>query len=296
MLIYKIATELHKSDTLLIENGVDINLVVPSRFSFLTSLRISTEIKKREPQAIFVSDIKNALAALSARKLNRTGAIIFFADSRSKIPLSLPDEIATGIDAMVFDGESTKSAWEQVRNIDKVKRTEIINPSSVITDLQDKDSSRTKLNISPTLKILTFAGPLDDVTNLKKTLDKLSQNEKVRDIKVRILGTGKARTIMPLVKRYRATQTDIDWLGEDYELNEELAASDGFILAGKVPTPNEIILLKNHVPAIDHLNLDKWITGEDILSMREEAYDRFVQLHEPQMFVNKIKGLLFDLQ
>lgn len=79
------------------------------------------------------------------------------------------------------------------------------------------------------------------------------------DMRLRVLGTAKARMIMPVVQLCRKHRIEdrIDWLGDDYVIDDELATCRSFY-AGNRPLNNlEASLSAAGVPCVDPEDLSK---------------------------------------
>ncbi|MCH5219980.1 MAG: hypothetical protein J1F20_05355 [Muribaculaceae bacterium] len=326
MLIFKIAPNLDYPDTCLQERGVEVQLVAPSIFSFLTSVRISSQAKKKIPDAIFVYTVKEALSATSARRLlngfdepqkkhytevsqhgQHSGRkiisplpIVFFVTSETKCPLSIPAEVCEGIDAIVFDNETTRQKWHQVKNIEKIKRQELIVRPAIERTLPDKTSTRAKYEIADNKTVIEFIGNLNTSVNLRKALDNLVKTREAERFAIRICGTAKPGNVMPLVKRMRGTGVDVKWLGEDYILADELALADAFIQSEASPDENEIFLLSRGIPSIPPNSFSEVVmtTRQESPSKEnnEDEKSQLTDLYSPAGYADRVLNLIEQLR
>lgn len=292
MLIYKIASNLLPIDSHIESEGIIVRNIQPARFSFITSMRIATECKRALPDAIFVYNKIDAAAAVSARSLYGNAEtvpypIFLFAGYETPIPKSIGNEIAEKIDGVVFDSEDTKKKWQAVRNISIIE-TFILPPANTPAPLaDDSDTAGT---------CLLYAGPLDEQTNPGSFFNYLAGHPSAEKISINVLGTGKARHIMPIVKRARANKLNVNWLGDDYNLTDEMVKSQGFILSSPTPCLAEIQLLSCSKPAVTADNYDTWLTPDGRIKMQRQAREIYETKHSPDIYVEKLKNLLHKNQ
>lgn len=310
MLILKIASNTHNSDRILEEAGIEIKYVTPSRFSFLTSMRIATFLKHDNPDAIFVFRPNDLIATESALKLNVTShdfkdnssqvkpvakktAVIFYIEHTLKKPRSLNPAILRAADLLVFDSKETSEEWKEMCAKCGNAKTEIVSPTLQITKLHKSQNQRTQTgdngNHTP---VLTYCGPIGDGKRLSSVLTAIASEPEERQPQVRILGTGKARIVMPIVNKAKHNRLDTVWLGEEFELEEELNLAEGFIQSGPTYTAVELRLMGGGMPAVTFESLNDWLTEEKRAKMKEKTLNLYDTEYSPEIFVEKIKNLI----
>lgn len=90
------------------------------------------------------------------------------------------------------------------------------------------------------------------------------------DMRLHVLGTGKARLIMPAVQLARKHRVDdrIDWLGDSYDIGEEMAECSSFYTSNRPLNHLEASLSAAGVPCVNASNFgtsqvrDDWQTAE----------------------------------
>lgn len=286
MLIYKIALNSHK-DTPPIQD-FEFRHLQSSHFSFITSIRIAAECKRVTPDAIFTYCPKDAMAALSARKIdansNHHYPIFLIIESGTKIPISLHPEVAQGIDAIIYESETIKERWAVVKNLEKIRRTAIVAPPGDNTPIQKKEA--------PGPFILGYVGSLAHLENLSKMIDTLSCMPTEECPSIVVLGTAKARYITPLIRRAKANNLHIRWLGNDYEKEAILSSLHGYIPSGDAPSTLEKRLLANGIPEVTPDNLPKWLKPDTQKEIRKAALFEYSTKYLAEIYTEKIKELL----
>lgn len=238
--------------------------------------------------------ITDAMAAISARKIKTDDnkkipyPIFLFIASSTEIPLTIQKDVASNIDAIIFENEKIKGAWEKVKNLNLIKHEEIISlPAS-----SPKHQNPTKKNNSEK-QILGFVGPLSKGEKLKKLIDGVNNIAQESRPKIIVAGTGKARYIMPIVKIARANRLDIEWLGEREDLENMYSQLDCFFVSGDSFTEDEKRLLADGVYAINEENIKtRGCSGTDKTAYQEEARILFRQHFSPEKFLKNLECLI----
>lgn len=295
MLIVKIASKPHIPDGFLENHGIFIKNVVPSRFSFLTSMRLATTCKQSHPDAVFVNTPADAAAAVSARSLNTESTnppypIIFFAEHSTRIPRSLSRSTAENLQAIVFDSENTHKAWQSTSNLEGISRHSVVEPFGLDIPFENNNGCE---RTDSTLTLL-HVGSLADPTRLDRVLSAVAANDLSDKVNIRVLGTGAARYVMPVVKRSRANRLNIDWLGEDYEPEAEFALAAGFIQASAVPDFNELRLMANGVPQVSADNIVQWTDSDFRTKMRSAAIETYLARFNSALYAEKIRDIIIN--
>lgn len=291
MLIYKIASNSPNSDCQIPVDGIDFKFVQSSRFSFITSIRLATECKHRLPDAVVVYREKDAIGALSARNINHTSStypIIFYVESGAKTPASLNRELATGIDAIVFETENTKKTWSQTRNLELIRHLRVIErPAEPIPIERAGDISHACLG---------FLGNLENTQELQKVFRVMAKMPEGECPEIIVPGTAKARLITPAIRLAKANSLPVKWLGNDFELEEILAKIDGFIASGTALTTTEKRLLANSVPLVTADNLQEWMDMDLRQKMRKKSESLYRQKYTPEKYRQDILNLIETLK
>lgn len=304
MLIYKLTTNFHHRDELLSQIGITVENIPPSRFSFLTAIRLAAKYKHQLPNAIIVSSFKNLIATVSAEKiidsLNcKSIPIILWVGDKTKAPLNIRNFFIDKISQIVFENETVKDRWLNLDYLKGFNRYSIIPTplkQSSYKELMDETKSAEidDANISKKL-VLTYLGDIGNGENLNAIIQKIATEGLQEIIHLRILGVGKAKHIMPIVKKARVNHLDINWLGVDYDLPNELSISEGFIMSNPTLSDNELYLLSKGIPGVNSDNLSDWIDSEKRNKMKEASRKTFNELYSEKQFIFKVEQLLKSL-
>ncbi len=295
MLIYKIASEQHPYDTLLNENGVVTEYVAPALFNFMTTMSIASRCKAKTPDAVVAYRPNQALAAISARKVNATKdaplpyPIILYVTTDTPLPESLYREVTGGLDAIVFENEPTQHAWQNVKNIHLVRRN-IVIPRPAPYNIDIIKQAKDKLT-------LVYVGPIGTADTLGKMLDSIARLDDAHQPKVIVAGTAKARYVMPVVKRARANRLDVTWLGDEADMDTLLPQADGFIesVTG-APSDIEKVLMSNGIPGVSPSQLTDWLDPEKRTRMSADAVAKYRAQYTPELYAERVKNLLNELR
>lgn len=287
MLIFQIASDLRKEQSLYEKHDIAVRYVRPSRFSFLTPMRIAAESKRGLPDAIFVYRPKDAVAALSARTLIGSDvSVTLWIDHNRNVPHTLHSRTAEQLEAVVFDSETTRRNWQSVKNIDKV-RQQVVRPPFVETEI-----------CKPTFKggdgplTILYIGQIGKGESLGAFLDGLARNSDNQKIAVRVLGTARARYVMPIAKRAKANRLNVTWLGDEYDLQSEMFECDGFIQAAPVPDENEMRMLAIGKPVVEVDRLNHFIGEEGRREMSYNSLRKYIDEHSPEGYFAWLKHYL----
>ena len=293
MLILEIAADRHSSDLIIsyenLMNGkiYNFNFVQASSLSFITSIRIAAECKHISPDLVVVHNEKDAMAAISARKINTPYPIVLYLTSSNKIPKSLPKDIAEGLNGIIYDNETTLSAWSKVKNIDLVNKKYIIplpgNDRPVIQK-EEKDHTLT----------LGFIGPLVKPETLSRMITDLAQIEDTR-LEVVVIGTAKARYITPIIKRAKANKLPILWLGDNYDIEEIIGRIEGFIPSSASYTNLEKRCLANGIPPVTASNLKDWLNKAKREEMRISCKKEYKEKYTSERFISNLSEVINSL-
>lgn len=294
MLIYKIASNSHDWEQHVSDVNLEFRNIVPSRFSFLTSMRIATECKKEKPDAIIVFRHIDAVAALSARKLStdKSGCapypIFLYALYDGLVPRNISGEVADQIDGIIFDCPETRSRWEKLQNFDKIKKEYLLYPpggDAVQEDIQTLreagfDDHGTPINNQPL--VIGYVGPIGEGTTLKKLLDEVIGMPENERPKIIVLGTARASVVMPLVKKARANCLNVDWKGDEYEKTEITSQIQAFIASSPALSTFEKQLMANGVPMLT--TLSQPITSDHLKELSRQSRKTYSEKYATGIF------------
>lgn len=221
-------SQLPASTEAMAEAGLFYAVMHPSPISALTALQIASEADKCAATHVRVSRVADAMAAVSARKVAKSPfKIIMEVEPCAEPPRRIPRDILAGVDAWIFPAEI--AVWPDI----PTARVIILPPcGEPLASLPLVAPADTRNGGAHPLWI----GPIDG------NYDRLRQAVEVvgPDQTLRICGTGKARHTMPIVRRSREKNAAIEWLGETYNLTDELARATSIIQSGPTPTLLEL--------------------------------------------------------
>lgn len=217
--------------------GLFCQAMRPSPISALTALQIASEADKCAATIVHVSRLSDAMAAISARKLGKsTYKIVMEVEPCAEPPRRIPRDILAGVDAWIFPAES--AVWPDARGVHVIVMPPCGEPlASLPLLLPDcvtpANGDANEMSVSP--RRLLWVGPIDgNYTRLAQAIESVGPSQQLR-----ICGTGKARHTMPLVRRSKQS-SNIVWLGEEYNLTNELNQADAIIQSGSTPTLLEL--------------------------------------------------------
>lgn len=296
MLIFKVAYKKDSDaypDRLLEDAGETIVHINPSTFSFLTSMRIATECKSHTPDAVIVYRMKDAVGALSARTLNQAVdklrspyPILFYIDDKTNRPIRVTTEVMNKIDVWIFESEEILDEWKKIDGF-APRRTEVIPRPAEDTPIAE----RTSPNDKPTL---SYFGELGDCRLLGATLGAIAKQRLGGQVNIRVRGTGKARYIMPVVKLAKANALNVEWLGDEYDIDSELAKTDAWIVSSRIPAQIEKRLMANRRPGITAATVADLLDHEKYSLAADEARREYLVKYTPEKYIENIRSLLAE--
>lgn len=319
MLIYEIASFLHFDFSSCCPQLLEVKNITPSSMSFLTSMRIATECKHNLPEAVIVFSPSQAMAAISAQKItskknsNRPYPIILYVGHDSDIPKAVTRQIAEGIDAVIYETTESRDKWQQVKNSNLFKKTYILpipptlstlnsttSPSN-LTSPSDSTSTLTSPSdssdsSSPSQLKLGYIGPIHNGLSLKKTIETLSRLDSDHRPKLTVIGTGRPRIVMPLVKLARANNVDVEWTGDEYDLIQILNSLDGFVQSTVALSSDEKIALKFGIPMIQIENLEKWFKKDEREKMSQKSKETYENFYNPARIQQLLARIIDEIK
>lgn len=293
MLILKLAQEIHKnreSDEALTTAGHDVKYLRPSAFSFATSMNIAAMQKRNVPDAVIAYRIKDAVAAVSARTLlDKSRApypIVFRADESTKLPPHIVGSVANGVDVWLCNNNTTANKLTEEYGIDsgRVRALPYPGPSTPIATAEKADDVLT----------LIYAGPIGQGQRLSAMVERLAKADLPRRVELRIIGTAKARYVMPIVRRCRALNLPVTWLGDNCDSEKEYAAANAWVRSGDAPCAVEIRLMANGRPGVDADTLATFVA--DPQAAAAAAVSDYDATYRPDRYADAVTRTINTLQ
>lgn len=275
--------------SLIEEAGIVTRFVTPSSMSFLTSMRIASECKKAVPDSVICHRLKDVIGAISARELTRKRGgdfrILYFVSPDDETPKRMPTEIMKAVDCWVFPDEETAARYSAIEDL-VMNSSALLYPTTTEGPLKEKTPSKTD-----SINIL-YLGPLEKLKSLSDAIDTMVSLDNNNRLTMTVLTTGSARFVMPLVRRARANNLSIDWKGNEYNLEKELARADAILVANPPHlSPREIrALLAGHILVSDSRELEAVNEGKtDEIISRMELLRSY---HNPEQYVETLKRII----
>lgn len=272
--------------------------IMPSRLTFLTSMRIATELKHHSPDAIIAYTIADAQGAVSARKLQtgdssrKTTRILLYALHADKLPKSINKDVASNIDAILYDCPETKEKWSKTRNINKILNQKTVPYPVAAPKVAAANAANNDADIQPNKKpCLGHVGPINDGKSLKKLMERLIGTD-CDGFDIVVAGTAQAGTVMPIVKLARANKIPVEWLGNDYDSETLQRRLTAFYPSGQALSDTEKVLLSKGIPALDP---DKKIEKDELMPSylkSGQAVETFEKTYRPQIFQENLNSIL----
>lgn len=292
MLIYEIASDSHSlQHNLPSLTNIKFENIAPSRFSFLTSMRLATRTKHNAPDAVFVYSMSHAMAAISARKIHGADKstipypIYLYIKEGSTKPKYINAEIASNLDGVIFETEQLLNVWGNLKNFRLIPRTCVIPLPGDARLIARAASASGKARIG-------YVGPINDGNSLNKAIDAILVLGDTEQPELIVAGTGKARFIMPLVKKVRANKLYVEWLGDDYDEEKLLSSIDAFVPSAGALTAAEKRLLSNGIPAVTNYSNSSLKDCETMNKMTSLARNTFQELYREDDFVSRVTMLI----
>lgn len=296
MLICEIASVSHFHDTSVDRYGLVVKTLRPSRFTFLTSMRIATLCKHENPDVVWTYNLNDTLGAISARKINKQTdtplpyPIVIDIVDDGILGKSIPAEVAKNIDAIVFESEELQRKASSVRNIDLVKiNTVIPTPGSDSLEKSRKSDNNES--------VLGYILQGDELTMLKTTLSKLASLESEKQVKLIVSGTGKARYVMPLVNIARANHLDVEWAGEKSDLEVLATKVSGFVPAycDRFTNTEKYLMSEGLTPVLPE-DLDAWLDVKKRRELSLKTKEIYQNNYTSERFSENVKKMLIKLK
>lgn len=201
------------------DRGMRLMTVSPSLISAFTSMKIAKAIDRNYADIVDVSRLEDAIAAISAKKLSekKDFKIVYRVMPNSPVPLSIPNEILSGVDGWLFSSQRLMQEYPQ-----QCKSPQILQCISF------EDFGHDEKPICDEV-VISWIGNIVNTERLRQCLDAV---ERSGAFTLRVCGTGKAKDVMPLVRmaRHMPNGNKVIWVGEEYRLLPEITACHAAII------------------------------------------------------------------
>ncbi len=272
---------------------IQVTTLQASSFSFITSTRLANAIKKTQANVVIIDRLKDAIAAVSARKLLTKDLsnykIIYSVSSLAHRPTGVPTEVCRGIDCWVFDCEATENEYSNNEFIE-VHRAVIIPPTTSLALVAHKnEQQRDALHIS-------VVGDLADGERLHRTVRAVAACTRSQ-VELHVYGTGKPRTIMPIVNEARHLDgLSVVWHGSEYDIVKVAADTDICVSAFRVADNVDIFFRSLSIPVVEPEKIAETIADADALQRASErSLNDYNTMYSPTIHVEQWHNLLNNL-
>ena len=252
-----------------------VNVLQPSSFSFITSTRLANAIKKQRADVVIVDRLKDAIAAVSARKLLTKDCagfkILYSVSALSHMPTGVPTEVCRGIDCWVFDSKEAERTYSNHEFIE-VHSSVIIEPTTVLDlDVEKNRAERNALHI-------TVVGDLADTNRMQRIVRAVGACARDK-VELHVYGTGKPRYIMPVVNESRKLDgLNVVWHGETYKLESVIADTDIAVGAYRVASSADIFMRKLGIAVVEPEKIAETVATPEALAAAckasQEEYEK----------------------
>ncbi len=234
------------------DNGMIVSDLSPTLLSAMTAMKIAKAVKREVFDVVMVDSMDNAMAAVSARQLNlkQNFKLVYCVMPNSEVPKGVAKDVAKGVDTWIFPSDRLASLYP-----DGLKNPAALQPVSMEGVKVEKAAHPTPL--------IGWIGDIRYPEGLKKALEEVDAQEG-RFI-LRIAGAGLAKTVMPLVRLSRALvhKDNVEWIGESYNVPEEMGKCDAVLYTAPDLTVTETIAVQNGLPIIQPDQIGAFLDGED---------------------------------
>lgn len=231
--------------TSLEKHGASVRTASPAVMSAFTSMVIANELKKQRTDAIIALRIKDAQAAISARKISDASdaKIAMIVASNTEAPRGIPADVRSGVDAWIFPSRRMAGLYPpELRN-------------ARVVPLPEARTAAPQASSAPR-SVFVWAAPIDGNTDsLRRAIrivDNLPTLPDGAEPSLKICGRGKAQHTMPAVREHRAMEHSerVAWLADDYDLDELAASAAGIVQGGSDPTALELAISSEVAPLV----------------------------------------------
>lgn len=230
--------------------GMMVTGLSPAMMSAMTSMKIAKATNKEDFDVVMVDSMDNAMAAVSARQLNKGHdfKLVFCVPPDTDAPKGVPKDIAGGVDAWIFPSQRLAVLYPG-----GLKAPAVIQPVSLAGTAITKDAQS-----APTIGRI---GDIRHSEGLKTALEEVDAQD--GRFVLRIAGAGQAKTVMPLVRLSRALvhAGNVVWVGEGYDTAKEMGMCDAVLRTAPDITITETIALQNGIPLIAPTEIPTFLSG-----------------------------------
>lgn len=231
--------------------GMMVTELSPTLLSAMTAMKIAKAMNKEDFDVVMADSMDNAMAAVSARQLNlkQNFKLAYCAAPNSEAPKSVPKDIAKGVDAWIFPSQRLADMYPAGLNSPTV--------------LQPVSLAGVKVSKAPHPDpVIGWIGDIRYPERLKEALEEVDA-QKGR-FSLRIAGAGLAKTVMPLVRLSRSLEHNdkVVWVGEGYDIAEEMEKCDAVLYTSPDLTASETIAVQNRLPLIMPEEIGAFLDGK----------------------------------
>lgn len=239
-----------KALTAFADFGMPVTELSPALLSAMTSLKVSKALGNADYGVVMVDSMDNAMAAISARKLNTKApfSLAYYVKPDSEVPKSVHKDIRAGVDGWLFPSHSLCDAYPS-----ELKDKTVMPPVSLAGIKVERESHA--------VPVITWIGPIIHAHLLKEAIEEVEAQQ--GRFMLRIAGAGQAKTVMPLVRLARALQNgaNVEWTGESYDIARELAKCSAVLRTAPDITTTETIALQNGITLIRPADIATFLNG-----------------------------------
>lgn len=286
------------------DGNITIEAIETAAPAFAVTMQIASLLKKKRIDTVLVHTNKQAIAALSAKKLaekSNNGYTIVYQPLRcDETPRNIPAEIVREVALWLFEDTAQQQTYEKIarQNLNAAA----ILPATTFDGADTPIAYQPKTYDNTRPLRLAFIGDITDYAALRNSVLAIGSLEHA-DIEYNICGTGKARHIMPIVRTARNDKRHrYHWKGNEYDRNEEIAQADIAIADQQYVTADQILLMKRGVPvlqAVDHTELAAKLAAviaqpDTLRQMSQDAIDAYRDTYSPLFHVKQFVKILSE--
>ncbi len=224
----------------------------PALLSAMTAMKIARSARKEDFDVVMVDSMENAMAAVSARRLNlkQDFKLVFCVMPDSEVPKGVANDIAKGVDAWIFPSDRLANLYPGDLNNPTVLQPVSLAGVEVVREHHPAP-------------VVGWIGDIRHPDLLKEALEEVDARN--GSFALRIAGAGLAKTVMPLVRLSRALVHggNVEWVGEGYDVATEMGRCDAVLYTSPDLTPVETIAVQNGIPVITAAEIGAFLDGED---------------------------------
>jgi glycosyltransferase involved in cell wall biosynthesis len=274
-------------------HGMRVTTIEASSFSFITSTRLANAIKNDGVDVVIVDRVKDAIAAVSARKLvakeQSNYKVIYSVSALSAMPHGVPTEVCRGIDCWVFDSAETEQAYASHEFIE-VHGSVIIPPTTTLhLDVAKRGRQHEAVHVS-------MIGELTDGDRLQRVIRAVAACSE-RAVELHVYGTGKPRVIMPIVNEARHTDgLNVVWHGTTYDLADAIADTDVAVGTHSVAGNIDIFMRSQGIAVVEPEQIAEVTASDEALNAAGEASrEEYVNTYSSERHVQQWSALINKL-